>query len=313
MNTNQDIPKDRAGQIKHVLKKLKQIKETESDAYAVEQNILFFEAVQSIPRYIKWLYGTRRAVLRENLLEINEILPELDEEFHSKMAVVERQPRPGIVKPVVDFVCSLVHKESKNERFRIASFGSGSMEAERQSIERLHTERFDKPITIVGFDTSKNTREYAYKNISSLAHVRVVAEDFLTEERMFSLEKETTENVLVIISGNDIFSLNKVFQPATFSLAMTALFLHHLPTSLRADIVSRMRELAPHTLNYDGYRNEIVLPLISVTGWGTPVFLNAAIFSSIRFNSKASVLKLHDGAEISFYKHGHYLAVYSKK
>lgn len=310
MYSKKIIQKNRKEQIKYILEKLQDIKKQSSkDTYAIDQNILFFKSIQSIPRYIKWLYGARKKIQNTKLLEINEILPELNEEFHLKMSLVERQARPGIISPLVDGICSVAKKDFESKRFRVASLGSGSMEVERQSIERLYKESFDKSMTIVGFDSSKNTREFALKNISSLPYARVVLEDKLTESKMIALEKETRESVLVIIAGNNIFSLEEYFRQNTFSLVMTALFLHHLPMTARINLIVKMRSFAKNIINYDGYQNEMVLPLISFTGWNNPVFLNAAIFSSIRFNTKNDIFKIYSDADVRFYKHGHYIAL----
>jgi hypothetical protein len=92
---------------------------------------------------------------------------------------------------------------------------------------------------------------------------------------------------------------------------MTSLFLHHLQETNRTRLIKDMRILAPRTLNYDGYQNEIIIPVLSITGWHSPVFLNAAILSTIRFPSRVEVLRLHTGTEIIFYNHGHYRAIFS--
>ncbi len=285
--------------------------QTESEAYAIEQNERFFQAVRSVPSYIRWLYGARMNMRSEDLLEVNELLPDLDVVFHSRMAEVERKPRPGIIRPIVESITRFVRQAPKGKRFRIASLGCGSMEAERQGIEAVNRNGTAQKMTVVGFDTSARTRQFAQKNLSSLADVRVVREERLTKSRLIELEQETSENVLVIISGNDIFTLASDFTPGTFDLVMTALFLHHLDKERRTRLVEHMSVLAPHTLNYDGYKNEMVIPLLSITGWGSPVFLNAAVFSSIRFMGREGVSRLHAGAKIDFYNHGHYRAVSS--
>ncbi len=312
MSFKKIFPQDREEQIEYILDRLNTLKETsESNKYAIEQNKLFFEAIQSVPKYLKWMYKTRKSINSSELLEINELLPELNEEFHQAMADMERQKRPGIIQPIVDFIYKLFLETKGNKRFRVASFGAGSMEAERQSIEQMHEHGIEKPITIVGFDSSSNTRKFAEKNMSSLPYVRVVMEDYLTEDKMLALESETSKQVLVIIAGNDIFLIEKDFQPYTFLLVMTALFLHHIDALSRAELVNKMRAYAKNTLNYDGYKNEIVVPIISMAGWKKPVFLNAAVFSSVRFPSKKEAVSLHKGSKISFYKHGHYRAIFS--
>ncbi len=309
---NINFPTAREKQIEFVLSRLSQLHpKSGAEKYAIEQNVLFFESIRSVPRYVNWLYRLRKYIRGEDLLEINELLPELDEIFHAKMAEIERRPRPGIIRPVADYITDLVKNTPQDKRFRIASLGSGSMEAERQSIERIQQTGNTKPLTIVGFDIAPNARAYAEKNLCSLLGVHVVQEAKLTGERLAELERETKEPVLIVVSSNDIFTLSSDFAPHTFDLAMTALFLHHLHEATRTMLVENMRGLASHTLNYDGYQSEVVIPLLSLTGWHSPVFLNAAIFSTIRFPTRTEVLSLHEGAQIAFYKHGHYRATFS--
>lgn len=309
---NRNFPVAREEQIEFVLSWLRQLQpQTEIEKYAVEQNIIFFESIRSTSRYINWLYRLRKHIRGDDLLEINELLPELDEIFHAKMAEIERRPRPGIIRPVVDYITDLVKNTPRDKRFRIASLGSGSMEAERQSIERIQQMGNTRQLTIVGFDISPHTRVFAEKNLSNLTNVRIVQETGLTEEKLITLERETEESILIIISDNDIFTLSSDFSSQAFDLVMTSLFLHHLDEKRRIKLIEGMRFLASRVLNYDGYQNEVVIPILSITGWHSPVFLNAAIFSTIRFPSRTQVLDLHSGAQINFYSHGHYRAIFS--
>ncbi len=308
MNT---APNDRDVQIINIISRLEQLRpHSEREKYAIEQNVAFFKSIRSVALYLQWVFGVRKHIRREDLLEINELLAELDEIFHAKMAEIERRPNPGIVTPAVDFVTDHAIHISHGERVRLVSLGSGSMEIERQAIERLQKGGYTSPMTIVGLDLAPNARVYAEKNLRSLVQVRVVQETQLTEERMFSLEKETKESVLVIIADNDIFSLASEFTPHVFDLSMTLLLLHHLSTEKRIQLVNMMRIVASHTLNYDGYRSEIAFLFLSLTGWHSPIFLNAAVFSTVRFPSKSEVVHLHSNAQITFYKHGHYRAIF---
>lgn len=306
------FPQARREQIELILSELHKLKpQSENEKYAIEQNILFFKSIRSTFSYLHWLYKTRRHIRRADLLEINELLPDLDKVFHAKMAEIERRPRPGIIRPIVEYVTKLVATSSQDKRYRIVSLGSGSMEVERQVIEKLQKIGCVQSMTIVGFDISQNTRAFAAKNLSSLPHVRIVQETTLTKKRLSELERETKESVLIVVSGNDIFTLLSDFSSDTFDFAMTALFLHHLHNAARSMLIENMRSVARRTLNYDGYQNEFVLLPLSITGWHSPVFLNAAIFSSIRFPNRFEVQRLHTEVQIDFYSHGHYRAIFS--
>ncbi|MBU6323193.1 nitroreductase family protein [Patescibacteria group bacterium] len=305
------VPTERRAQLDAVAAKLGMLSYGLPDQqYAVEQNILFFESLRSPLRYLTWLYGARKRIRREHLLEINELLPELDEIFHEKMSEIERRPRPGIIEPVVGYLTESAARVPGGTRLRIASLGSGSMEAERQFIERLGAHDAHCPVTIVGFDISSGARAYAERNLRNLPGVRFIHVSGLTKEALLDYEREAGDSILVIAADNDIFTLPTAFPPHFFDIAMTVLFLHHLPEGERARLVAEMRDFASRTLNYDGYRNEIVLPLLSLTGWHSPVFLNAAVFSSVRFNSRAEAAALHPDAVINFYNHGHYRATF---
>ena len=306
------FPSGRREQIDFVLSELSRLQpQSDKERYSIEQNRSFFEALKSRWSYFRWLYKVRKKIRAVNLLEINELLPDLDEVFHEKMAEVERQPSPGIIRPLVDAVSIMVTEASQERRFRIASLGSGSMEVERQIIEQIQNRKNPRPVTVAGFDVSPRTRVFAARNLAGLTQAKIVQVSGLTEEKLEALERETQELVLIVISDNDIFTLKSTFTPNAFDLIMTALFLHHLDEDARVRIVEDMRTLAPQTFNYDGYKNEIVVPMLSVTGWRSPVFLNAAIFSTIRFPNREEALKLHAGAKIDFYKHGHYRATFS--
>lgn len=306
------FPNTRDEQIKLILSELSNLHpKSDTEKYAIEQNILFFKSIQSVFSYGRWLYGTRKHIRSKDLLEVNELLPDLDEIFHAKMAEIERRAHPGIIRPIVEYVTEFATNLSQGKRLRIASLGSGSMEVERQIIEQLQKTKNVKPLTIVGFDVSPNTRAFAAKNLSVLTNVRIVQEEIkLTEERLAVLERETQEPILVVISDNDIFALSSYFTPHAFDLVVTALFLHHLNEADRIRLVEQMRTFASRTLNYDGYKNEIVIPILSMTGWNSPVFLNAAIFSTIRFSDRAETLRLHTDTKIDFYGHGHYRAIF---
>ncbi|MFA6408364.1 MAG: class I SAM-dependent methyltransferase [Candidatus Paceibacterota bacterium] len=306
------FPNIRDEQIEFILSKLGKLHpQSETEKYAIAENILFFKSIRSISGYINWLYRLRKQVRAQDLLEINELLPELDDVFHAKMAEIERRPRPGIIRPAVDYITELVTNASSNKRFRVASLGSGSMEVERQSIERVQQTLNTRSLTIIGFDISPNTRAFAGRNLNVLTNVRIVQESKLTERRLVEIEQETSESTLIVVSDNDIFKLSADFSSNAFNLVMTTLLLHHLQEAERTRLVRNMRVLAPYVMNYDGYQNEIVVPLLSLTGWGSPVFLNSAVFSTIRFPTRAEVLGLHEGAQITFYNHGHYRATFS--
>lgn len=305
------FPNSRDEQIGLILSELAQLHpRSEAEKYAIEQNALFFKSIRSVFLYSRWLYGARKHIHKKDLLEINELLPDLDEIFHAKMAEVERRPFPGIIRPPVDYVTALTIHAPQGKRLRIASLGSGSMEVERQIIEQVQQKGELRPLTVVGFDISSKTRAFAGKNLSALANVRIVQETKLTEEKLAALERETQELILVVISDNDIFALSSDFAPRAFDLVMTILFLHHLHEEDRIRLVRQMRILAPRTLNYDGYQDEIVIPILSMTGWHNPVFLNAAVFSSIRFPSRIEAQNLHVDAQVHFYNHGHYSAAF---
>lgn len=311
MEIRTSFPSDRREQIEVILSELSALHpQAETEAYAIRQNELFFRAVRRKLSYLRWLYGARKQIQGNSLLEINELLPGLDDVFHTKMAEMERQPRPGIIQPVVESIAGLARQVPHGKRFRIVSLGSGSMEAERQAVEAL-LRGGTHSLTVVGFDISPRTRAFAAKNVGTLANARIVQASRLTEAKLAELERETREPVLVVVADNDIFTLLSDFTPSFFGLAMSTLFLHHFGRAEREKLVALMRSLAPKALNYDGYKNEAVLPLLSIAGWGSPVFLNAAVFSTIRFPSREEALRLHAGAKVYFYNHGHYRAVFS--
>ena len=88
------MSQDRINQIDQILLDLQAVRTTTTDKdklYAIDENIIFFEAAKSFPRYLQWVFSRINKIDPKRLLEINDILPQWDREMHIKLMEVEKR------------------------------------------------------------------------------------------------------------------------------------------------------------------------------------------------------------------------------
>lgn len=306
-----EMPQARLSQIRFLLAQLYAITPSQDTAYAVDANVSFFVAAQNIFKYAAWLWKCPKLDARR-LLEINELIPATDRELHNALIEMERRPFPGLIKGAVDFLYQTVVTKN-SARVRIGSLGSGGAEAERQLIQRILKSHADSGmrLTIIAFDLSDGAHDLAHENISSLvdSRVRICRVDSITSSDVLKIESEHDTPITVILAKNDIFRLSDAFEPSYFDILSTLLFLHHIEFSRKSELLQIMKTLSRTSLNYDGIRSNTHLWIQSIAGWKRPVFMNAAVFSNLRFSDRRSVSTLHKDDILTFYSHGHYRAV----
>ncbi len=292
-----------------IIDKLRKIQPTPMTTYAITENIRFFRASRSMWSYVTWLLTAGRLDARR-LLEINELLPEYDKQLHDSLIEIERKKFPGIIEGAVQYL-ELLRRKVDADRIRIGSIGSGGCEVERQFIERtLRAPLGTGKVTIVAFDISIAAHDRAEENLESLKseRIRMVRVPQLTAESLRTLETETTQDMLVVFAHNDIFTLDSIFEKQTFTVLMSVLFLHHLPRNLGVELVRLMERAATYVMHYDGYRSLPHMIIQSFAGWKQPVFMNAAVFSNLRFWTKRGVSEAFAHMEVVSYSHGHFRA-----
>lgn len=277
--------------------------------YAVDENTLFFEACRSLPSYIWWLIKRAPKIDGEKLLEVNDLLPKWDRAMHSKLIEMERKKFPGLIAPLVNKVSDFILKSDRP--LILANFGFGGMEAERQIIEKILTAEHKYPVIFVGMDRSATTHKVAQENLKGLGQNVILREFEYLNENILKTEVKKNENkqYLVFFCKNNIFELNKCFPNKYFDAIYHALFKHHLNNLEKIKLDQAIYGLAQNIFEYDGFRNWVSAIPQTIIGWSDPVFLNAEIFSNLRYHTKTDIQKNHEPrSSCVFYKAGFYLS-----
>ena len=302
----------RLEEIGSAIEKLEQLKHDPTfteKMYAIEANVEFLNAIKTVPRYINWLFTKASKLDSAKLLELTDFpVPEWDIKMHKRLIEIERRDRPGLVKPIVDAVVDEVSKADRD--MVVADLGAGGMEVDRQVAIRVAKSSSVHKLTIVAFDKSATTREIARENLTDIsAEVEIVETGILTQTELESLRKKAAKKVLIIMATNDIFDLGNSFPEKYFDIAYHSLFKHHLDKMEQEKFDGVIVGLTNKIVEYDGYRDMIIIPLQTLVGWNYPHFLNAELFSNFRFETKNNVKKYAEEKDrLSFYPStGHYL------
>ncbi len=298
----------RLEQIRRLLQGLSKLNPGSDTRYAVEENIAFFSAARSVWSYIKWLFWRSGKIDGDRLLEINELLLGLDEEMHDQLTRAGRRKFPGLLCPITDRLTSNIIS-SEDARVRVIDIGSGGMEIERQILQNLLNKNYSSPITFVGADISIDALSRAKKNIATLgSNVYIKFVEHLNPDTIEHLEHDASVQFLVLLCHSSVDDLLRTCPRDYFSFAFTSLFLHHIPRSVRIQILQHIGALARDVIHYDGYRSPMNLIPQSLIAWWHPVFLNAVVFSNLRYMKKDELRSFHADSRVTFYAHGHYVS-----
>lgn len=301
------ISQNRKKIIAEVLKDLELLKNNPLlNQYAVNENIAFFEATKSILSYIKWLITKAPKIDGSRLLEINDLLPRLDLTMHRKLIEMEKKKFPGLIDPLVKRILETVLIYSRP--MTLMNIGCGGMEAERQVISSLIVNNYDKRLVFIGVDRSPTTAELIKENFKDLFNkVDFYEIDYLDNQKLQEIIKKQEKQFLMVLCKNDIFQIDKYFQKNTFDLVFHVLFKHHLNLKEQDAIDNILGKIGMSIIEYDGYLSWHNIIPQTIIGWNEPVFLNAEIFSHLRFFSKKELLEKHKNKKIIFTKIGYYL------
>lgn len=293
--------------ISDVIKDLELLKNnSKSNQYAIDENIAFFEAIKSIFGYIKWLITRAPKIDSEKLLEINDLLPRWDMTMHRKLMEIERREFPGLIAPLVKRLLEII--STSNKLMILANIGCGGMEVERQLISNLIARKHNERLVFVGVDRSPTTGQLIRENLKDLFDkVEFYEVDILDSQGLREVIKKQEKQFLILLCKNDIFKLGRYFSDNIFDIVFHALFKHHLGKKEQEEVDTIAEKLSKYVIEYDGYLGWINIVPQTIVGWNDPVFLNAEIFSHLRFSKKNELLISNKDKEILFTKIGYYL------
>jgi len=294
----------RDSEIKGILAKLIV---ADKNLFAVRENILFFQAVQSVFSYIVWFISHGLRIHNtEQLLEINELFPEYDDAMHRELVAVERRPLPGLIEPLVSRILAAILEQNKD--VRIVSLGTGGGEVERQIITRLREHSFTHRVMFLCVDRSAFAHQFATRNLRELEPI--VELRTITFANRYEIEQFISNKPFVVIQcQNDIFDLQSVFPCAFFDVGYHSLFKHHLTFMQMGKLDNILKAISQKCFAYDGCRSFLHLIPQTITAWHDPIFLNASVFSNLRYQTRAMLRRMHKG-HISFFAAGTYLVEY---
>ncbi len=255
------------------------------DNEAIRHLIRFFESARTARSYIEWVINVAPYLKRNELLELADLSgSEWENIFYPMMVVSERLRFPGLVEPLVsklaDTLCT------NQDISHLIHLGSGPMEIDVQTFQRIHSLGRRAPVHFIGIDLSKAGVDFATKNFSTLP---LRAEIIVDRDRLFSiLSNDVTEDSVSIVQG-DALEFLRAAPLSKRHLIFHSLFRHHLNDEQKSelDIIILNRHL--QVVEYDGYRSLLVLILFSMGTWNHPVIMNGAIFSNRRYDFKREI------------------------
>lgn len=303
---------NRIAKIKNVLQDLDLLnKGPFENKYAVQENIVFFQSLKSVFSYYKWALTRAPYIDGEKVEEINDILPKWDHEMHRKLVELESRKFPGLLSPLMRAIVRFILNNITNKEWIIvANLGCGGMETERQVIKAISKGDETKKVVFIGIDRSQDAHSIAKKNLKRLGLlVSIYDVEKLDNQILEKLLSNERGRCVVVLCKNNIFDLRREFPQNTFDLVFHTLFKHHLNKEDKRKLDSVCVHLSKHVLEYDGYKSwPLILIPHTITGWAAPVFLNATIFSDLRYATKKQLRKNADDQwTLSFFKIGTYL------
>jgi hypothetical protein len=281
---------DRMSMIKDVLLDLENLRKISNDQtleYALNENIHFFESTKSLWSYIKWFLERAPKIDGEKLLEINDLLPKWDDAMHLKLAEMQSKKFPGLIKPAVDRIYNFI--KSQKKPLVLISLACGAMELERQLFEKLIKDNHTYPVLIVAVDLSEGALNIAQNNLSKLQNeVKIIRVNNLASALEEHKKIHESKHKVILFQQN-IFNLKEVLAFQKSDMAYHTLFKHHLTTDLKNKFELVLTDITKTVVEYDGFKSWINMFPQTIVGWYNPVFLNAEIFSNLRFKTKQEI------------------------
>ena len=304
------VPTKRKRMIREIIEDLGSLKW--GDDYAVQENLVFFQATRSVFTYFYWLITRAPKIDSRRLKELSDYpFPKWDRELHIRLVQMEKKKFPGMITPlrnaVVDFVL-------KNDPKVIVDLGSGGMEIERQLIHELTHKRYQKPAIFVGIDRSSVAKEVAKNNLRDIAEFAEIHEiEYLDRRILAEMQSWNKNKHTIVMCKNDIFQLDRIFNPKSIDLLFYSKFKHHLAQDQKLHLDELTTKLAKVVMEYDDYRSWPLLIPQSIATWPYPLLMNGAVFSRLRDPTKRELLASNNGGwNNKFFGIGSYLRLYER-
>jgi hypothetical protein len=291
--------------IDSALKKLRVFEAEDNDerrGYAIRENIVFLEAARSLPRYFWWLLRVAPKLDGSRLLELTDFpVEEWDVAMHERLIEMQKRKRPGLVTPLVSAITEYVQNESRD--LIVVNLGAGGMEVDRQVAEWALKANHPHTLTLVAVDKSPTTRRIAYENLKEHANdVEIIETGELTQMELDRIRENTQKRILIVMCANDIFELDQKFEPQYFDLVYHSLFRHHLSSVEQEKLDCTIQAIGKRHFEFDGYKSWPVVVPQTIVGWNYLHFLNAELFSNLRFKNKREIMaRAHTKGDVGFY------------
>jgi len=278
-----------------IIRDLEGLKKTGfENQYAIDENIKFFKAMYSLPRYFRWLVKEMPKIDGSRLLELSDfplghgrwesiLQAELLEIEKWKFPDNLMQFRKELLKQIND-----LSQSSGSQGLLLMSLGSGPMEIERQIILALKKENVIQKIVFVGVDSSQASLDAAKNNLAEL-NIPIVQTDSLQADELETIKKKYSKHqFIIILLKRDVFALNSFFQDGSVDLIYHGQFKHHLDLPRKQALDSLVARLSNRVVEDDLLNNlfMFILPILIRTRWFHPILLNGAQFSSLRCPTK---------------------------
>lgn len=305
----------RIKQIEEIQSQLKIFSGKKPDlSYQIKALSDFFLSTENILKYLSWLILRAPRLNKEKIIEINDLdKPEWEKTMHKSLISVQEKKFPGIIEPLVE----KIYKEiilASSTKVKLINLGSGGMEIEKQIIKKLIENKIDKRVIFIGNDKSLSAIETARENLKTMENLINVEEfNLLTVPEIEKFEKDDNKKINVLLCQNNIFELDKYFSPYFFDVSFNSLFSHHLDEKQKILIRNIMKTIAKKAYEYDGYKTKWSIVPQSIEAWNNLVFLNASIFSILRYRNKKEILKQKGLTGVKFFWQGFYLAEIKKE
>src|SRR3989338_4274423 len=149
---------------------------TFENVYAIDENIKFFEALRSLPKYIKWLIKEMPKIDGSRLLELSDFHlanGKWESILQRELLVLEKKKFPDVLRDLrKEIVKQIESFAGAKEILLLVSIGSGTMEIECQVIRDLRAMGSTQKIIFVGIDNSEASIGAAQENLAEL-HIPV--------------------------------------------------------------------------------------------------------------------------------------------
>lgn len=262
--------------------------------YAIDENIRFFEAARSLPRYIFWLLTKSSKINGHRILELSDFHlrdGEWEKMLLGQLLALERKNIPDLIGPLRKQLSKEIRTlaQQKKGPLVIMNMGCGGMETERRVALELLKKPLTQPVTFIGIDSSPAAIKVAQQNLQSFGNEFSRLES-LTPDVIHSIKNDQTDKpVQFKVFIGDALNIYNYAEPQTIDILFHSKFHHHLSDQDKKRFDDMINTIACCTIEFDDYRGAY-LPILSIlTGWNKPILLNGAVISSLRDPTKEDI------------------------